>query len=456
MPAMFVGLQAHLPVAERAETSLLLRVHIDCDMRLFNLVPRQEHQQLTCGRCVNDEDVVNPGTTNRPARRRRSHAFMCYHQVSASPAMLALAKIMARRLPIVRGLFDHRVEPNQALTAHPAVASRGPGRTAVLTDRRPLSAEHTGTATREDIFYCFRLLLGRNPNPEEWPGHSSRVGDDLENVVSSYVTSQEFAARGLLNKTYQEKVELVHFPSFSVFASIDDLAVGNHVVIGRSYDPGIAAVLNRRVKPGMAVVDIGANIGYLTMLLASLVAPSGLVVAVEPNPENVKLLEASRRVNGFDQVLVIQAAAGRHTALLALNVSYSNGTTTDFPNDLDAIFASRPVPCFAMDELLPKDRHFDLVKIDTEGAELNALIGLTGTIDRCRPVIVSEFSPGTLPGISQCSGPDYLRFLIAKGYRIGVIEKDGFETGFEDDVDGVMGAYSRSGIDHIDIIATPR
>ena len=374
--------------------------------------------------------------------------------------MLALAKTMARRLPIVRGLLDHRdttlVEPDQALTAHSAVASPRPERTAVLADRHPPLGEHAKTASREDIFYCFRLLLGRNPNPEEWPGHSSRAGEDLENVVSSYVTSQEFAARGLLKKTYQEKVELVHFPGFSVFASIDDLAVGNHVLIGRSYDPGVAAVLNRRVKPGMAVVDIGANIGYLTMLLASLVRKSGLVVAVEPNPENIKLLEASRRVNGFDQVLVIQAAAGRHTTLLALNVSYSNGTTTELPTDLDAIFASRPVPCFALDDILPKDRRIHLVKIDTEGAELNAVIGLSGTIERDRPVIISEFTPGILPGISHCSGPEYLRFLAAKGYRIGVIEKDGSENGFEDDVDGVMAAYSRSGVDHIDIIATPR
>ncbi len=205
----------------------------------------------------------------------------------------------------------------------------------------------------------------------------------------------------------------------------------------------------------MSVVDIGANIGYLTMLLASLVEPSGLVVAVEPNPDNIKLLEASRRVNNFDQVLVIQAAAGRETGVLALNVSHSNGMTGELPSNVDAIFATRPVPCFALDAILPKDKHFNLVKIDTEGAELNALIGLSETMDRDRPVIVSEFSPGMLPGISHCSGPEYLRFLIAKGYRIGVIEQDGSENSFGDDVDGVMDAYSRSGVDHIDILATP-
>jgi FkbM family methyltransferase len=367
--------------------------------------------------------------------------------------MRAFANAVARRLPLLRGLLDHR--GTSACERKLTVASDGAGPAPELPNRYPLGEEHLKTASAEDIFYCFRLLLGRNPNPEEWPGHSSRAGRDLENVVSSYVTSREFAARGLFNKTYRDQVELVQFPCFSIFASKDDLAIGHHVLGGHPYEPGIAATFNRCVKPGMAVVDVGANIGCLTMLLASLVEASGLVVAVEPNPENIKLLEASRRVNGFDQVLVIQAAAGRRTGLLALNVSHSNGMTGELPEDADAVFASHPVPCFALDAILPKDRRIDLIKIDTEGAELNALMGLSETINRDRPVIVSEFSPATLPGISQCSGPEYLRFLIAGGYRIGVIERDGSETGFGDDVDGVMGAYSRSGIDHIDIIATP-
>jgi FkbM family methyltransferase len=359
----------------------------------------------------------------------------------------------------MRGLFGRggpaAAERALVVTTPPASASSGPGDVTVLTTQYSRPAEHLKTATPEDIFYCFRLLLDRCPNPEEWPGHSSRVGEDLENVVSSYVTSREFAARGLLGKTYRDKVELVHLAGFALFGSHDDLAVGRYVLGTHSYEPRIAAVFGRYVKPGMAVVDIGANIGYLTMLLASLVGPSGLVVAVEPNPENIKLLEASRRVNGFDQVLVIQAAAGRQTALLALNVSHSNGMTGELPGNLDAIFASRPVPCFALDAILPKDRPINLVKIDTEGAELNALIGMSQTIARDRPVIVSEFSPGILPGISQCSGPEYLRYLVAKGYRIGVIEPDGSESSFGEAVEGVMSAYSRSGVDHIDIIATP-
>src|ERR1700730_14453808 len=113
----------------------------------------------------------------------------------------------------------------------PLAASELADRAALASRYSPL-AEHRKIATHEDIFYCFRLLLGRNPNPEEWPGHSSRAGEDLENIVSSYVTSREFAARGLLNKTYRDQVELVQFPCFSIFASNDDLAIGHHVLGG--------------------------------------------------------------------------------------------------------------------------------------------------------------------------------------------------------------------------------
>jgi FkbM family methyltransferase len=335
-------------------------------------------------------------------------------------------------------------------------AEIGSGPLSKLVTGHPLpETVNTNVATPDDIFYCFRLLLGRNPNPEEWPGHSSRAGENLENVVSSYVSSREFAQRGMLNKTYHADVHLVRLPTFSIFVSGEDLAVGRHILNGQIYEPHITALLTRYVKPGMAVLDIGANIGYLTMLIASLVQESGLVIAVEPNPDNVKLLEATRRLNGFNQVQVMQVAAGRETGILALNVSHSNGMTGELPGDVEAILGARLVPCLALDILLPTDRRIDLIKIDIEGAEYNALLGLGETLTRWHPLIVSEFSPGSLPGISECTGPEYLRFLIAMGYQIGVIEADGSVTPFEQDVEGIMDAYGRSGVDHIDLLVSP-
>jgi hypothetical protein len=70
-------------------------------------------------------------------------------------------------------------------------------------------------------------------------------------------------------------------------------------------------------------------------------------------------------------------------------------------------------------------QQLDVLRVRTD---LNALIGLWRTIDRDHLVIVSEFSPGMLPGISHRTGPEYLRFPIAQGYRIGEIKKTGPRT----------------------------
>jgi FkbM family methyltransferase len=325
----------------------------------------------------------------------------------------------------------------------------------VVLGNDPARTDFVQHSTKQDIYYCFRLLLGRNPNPEEWPGHSARAGEDLANVVSAFVTSREFAGRGMLDRTYLGEIELLNLPGFQLYVSREDLGVGVPLLRTGAYEPEIGTVFRRYVKPGMAVLDIGANIGYFTMLSASIVGSSGIVVAVEPNPENVKLLEASRRANNYAHVKVVLAAAGRQTDLLALNVSHTNGITGEIPGNTGAILGSRLVPCFALDAVMPTDRPIGFVKMDAEGAELNALIGLTATIDRDRPIIVSEFSPALLAGISGCSGPEYLGFLINKGYRIGVVQGDGSEADVGDDSEAVMAVYAQRGVDHIDIIAHP-
>ncbi len=317
----------------------------------------------------------------------------------------------------------------------------------------PWTIPHRATATAEDIFYCFRLLLGRSPNPEEWTGHVGNAGADLDGVIRSYMSSLEFSRRAaaLMGHRLSDKISLVRSKSFSIYVQEEDAAVGQHVKRGE-YEPHVTAVFRERLRPGMQVVDIGANIGYFTMLSASLVGPSGGVLAVEPNPECVKLLEASRRENSFDNVDVIQAAAGQELGLLVLNRSYSNAMTSPTPSDVGALIASTTVPSVRLDDLIADTTKIDLVKVDVEGAEYNALFGMRATLERCHPAIVSEFSPDMMPGISGVNGRQYLGFFIELGYRISVIEHDGRLTPCGVDPEKVMDAYAKSGVDHIDIL----
>lgn len=306
-------------------------------------------------------------------------------------------------------------------------------------------------ATVKDVFYCFRLLLGRYPSQEEWLGHASRAGEDLTGLVSSFARSLECARRELLDHDHSAEIVLTDLGEFQLYSAADDVAVGAHVR-GGVYEPQVTAVFRQFLRHGMHMIDVGANIGYFTMLAAALVGREGSVLAIEPNPRNVRLLEASRQKNGFDQVKVLQIAAGREPGLLVLNTSYSNGTTARAPDRLNALLASETVPCLDIDSLLATDRPIGFIKIDVEGAEYNALQGCLRMIERDRPVIVSEFSPGLMPGISGIEGEAYLHFLVHLGYDLAIIRDDGSLLQCGDGPAQIMSEYRAKGLDHLDII----
>jgi FkbM family methyltransferase len=310
-------------------------------------------------------------------------------------------------------------------------------------------------ATEADILACFRLILGRMPNAEEWRGHSMRTGEPLAQVVSSYVTSLEFQRRGFLTGGVADELVCAEVQGFRIYSSLNDAAVGKHVR-GDNYERDVTALFRSKLQPGMSVVDIGANIGYFTMLAASLVGPQGHVLAVEPNPRNVRLLEASRRANQFDHVAVAPIAAGRETGLLVLNTSFSNGTTSSAPEDLAQFLSAELVPSLRVDSLMDAGSTVDMIKVDVEGAEFNALLGAKAVIRRCRPLIISEFSPAMMPGISLISGEEYLRWLISLDYDLSVVEPDGSLTEGGADIGAVMRIYESRMTDHIDIAAQPR
>lgn len=307
-------------------------------------------------------------------------------------------------------------------------------------------------ATEQDILACFRLLLGRLPNPEEWRGHSSHAGNPLDSVVSLYLTSLEFSTRGLTKPARNPQIKRVECSGFHIFIDDNDIAVGRQVA-GGNYEPDVTSVVRRFLRPSMSVVDIGANIGYFALLAASIVGTDGHVLAVEPNSRNVRMLEASRRSNGFGQISICQIAAGRDLGLLVLNTTHSNGTTSAASGDINELLNAETVASLPLDSLVPSDRRVDLIKVDVEGAEYNALFGCQRIIEADHPIIITEFSPGMMRSISNISGPDYLRWLAECGYGLSVIEPDGSTNAA--DVEGVMNAYVSRNSDHIDLLATP-
>lgn len=299
------------------------------------------------------------------------------------------------------------------------------------------------TATVEDILACFRLILGRAPNPEEWPGHSSRAGQDLTEIVKSFLQSHEFSRRRLLEPTEFGQPVLADVNGVEVPVYPDDIDVGA-AVLRNSYEPHVTALFEREVKPGMRVLDVGANCGYFTFLAARLVGSAGRVFAVEPNARNIRLLEYGRRANGFDNITIVPMAAGATAGMAALHAAHTNGMTGE-PSDVADVMSATFVGRMPLDALAEK---IDFIKIDVEGQEFNALRGFVAGLE-LRPRIVSEFAPSML---HNATGEDYLGLLLTRGYRIGVIAPDGSVASFHREPSPIMKAFEAANT-HIDIFA---
>jgi FkbM family methyltransferase len=186
------------------------------------------------------------------------------------------------------------------------------------------------------------------------------------------------------------------------------------------YELHLTAVFERYCGPGMTVVDVGANLGYYSLLASKLVGPSGHVIALEPNSENCRLLLSSLRLGGVTNVDVVPVACDRATGwgYYSTHVG-SNGGLID-GRDLLA-HPGVVVPTFRLDDVVEGPVGF--LKMDVEGAEGRVVAGAARLIERYRPIITTELKDEMLRRVSDTSVADYLGYFEGLGYRPILLEK---------------------------------
>ncbi|MEX2430584.1 MAG: FkbM family methyltransferase [Dehalococcoidia bacterium] len=154
-----------------------------------------------------------------------------------------------------------------------------------------------------------------------------------------------------------------------LYVSLLDLSVSYALLTKGTWEPLTTAILRRTVKPGMAVVDIGAQLGYYTLLAARLVGTAGTVTAFEPDKRHLPLLLRSVRRNALQNVTVVPKAVFSRTGRSALAVSHGTG-----PREIDVVRLDD-----VWTDSTPK---VDLIKMDIDGAEPEALDGMQGVLQQ--------------------------------------------------------------------------
>src|SRR5262245_6287390 len=203
-------------------------------------------------------------------------------------------------------------------------------------------------------------------------------------------------------------------------------------LVARGYwEPSDTWTLLRLLLPGQRVVEVGANVGWYSLLFATHVMPGGSVTAFEANPRMVSLLRRNLAANGYAMaVRVVPLAVSDGRARVTLHrLERHQGSSSIYPfmpADL-AVWDDEAVPlevdATSLDAFFGSDGPPpDLVKIDAEGAEPAILAGMQGLLARApRMQVILEFLPANLARADH----DAHAFLTSLGRRLHTITAGG-------------------------------
>jgi FkbM family methyltransferase len=169
----------------------------------------------------------------------------------------------------------------------------------------------------------------------------------------------------------------------------------------RAFEPRYVDALRMCTEKGNCVFDVGANIGFYSVLFARWVGPAGFVWAYEPDPENAELLERNVRENGCRNVQVRRVALSKTSGVMPFSQDRVTGCTGHLGEGLTyaemAIGTGKKNSICVQtatldDEVRTTGAKLDLLKLDIEGSEYDTLRGGAWTLREHRPLIVSEMS----------------------------------------------------------------
>lgn len=179
-------------------------------------------------------------------------------------------------------------------------------------------------------------------------------------------------------------------------------------------------IVREQIKEGDIVIDVGANIGYYTLIFAQLVGKSGKVFAFEPEPKNFEILKKNIEINNYDNVIVEQKIVSEKCGKMKLYVSNSDivGHRIQQMGNLENFVEVESVTLDDYMKKLNLDEKVNFIKIDVEGAEPNVLEGSKEILEKNNHLkIFTEFNRAVVKNYGT-DPKKMIDLLYEKGFEI--------------------------------------
>ncbi|WP_019831778.1 FkbM family methyltransferase [Sphingomonas sp. PR090111-T3T-6A] len=263
-------------------------------------------------------------------------------------------------------------------------------------------------ASREEVIQAYRYILDREPESEAI----------VEMHMANHVDWRQLKTSLKRSKEYNDLIGTKWFiypilnDSRMIWLNSEDRYV-SRALITDQWDKDEIHALNTILKEDSVFVDIGANIGFMS-LLASRTIKTGHIHSFEPHPIINTYLEKTIRLNGLQDIITVHRK-GVWNVDSTLRLAWDDGGDNPGGSSMAPGWEQgSDVEVVALDNL--NFARCDVIKIDVEGAEIKALEGARETIRRCRPIVMSELHHVMLPLVSNGSPNDYIGAFEALGY----------------------------------------
>jgi FkbM family methyltransferase len=190
-----------------------------------------------------------------------------------------------------------------------------------------------------------------------------------------------------------------------------------------TYEPDLQDAASHFIEPGMIIFDVGANIGYISLMTARLSAPDGRVFSFEALPANVARLEQNRALNHLEERIVIRQAAvvaASQPVTFFMHHSGAMGKAEGSAGRNEHYEHSITVDGLALDDFVYSEKNLkpDLIKLDIEGGEGMALAGMPRILSEARPIFLIELhgEQAARQVWEQLTAHRYSLYRMHKGY----------------------------------------
>ena len=208
----------------------------------------------------------------------------------------------------------------------------------------------------------------------------------------------------------------------------NDMVISRTIAHEKEWEPEETKFLKSVIKKGSNVVDIGAHIGYFTLLFSKWVGKKGKVFSFEPDVNNFKFLSKNILANQSKNVTVFNKAISNkdETTYLYLNSENTgdNRILDFYVDDLDSSREKIKVECVRLDSVIPTDQRIDVIKIDVQGAEMLVLQGMdTFLTNSLEQYMLIEFWPFAIEK-SGFTPKEMLKKIKEMGFEIFIFENE--------------------------------